>query len=316
MRSFLRRTPGTEVSARRSLGLSGQAWRSSALRRSSLWRQGHGRRAGIADRTFSAVESSGVRVDDLQASSESPSFTLPERKPSGRAEHPAAFIGERASGLIDSHREAGDGGDRRRRGRRPDAGHRGGVPRSRPAHQRGGDRAGLVERTSRFVKGQRRRDAARCLPRLQLSKIGVDAPRAVRTDLVSSASAGRPGDDRSDRRADAGQPEVGGRLLARLGIHLRAARHLRRRRCSGAEEGQRLLLTSLAAQATARRRGRRWPGMRCCADIIGDVTSEETRDLLRTRLGHGFTCHCNKKQLATRGTVCGDVEPPRTAARG
>ena len=316
VRSFLKpEQPGTEVSARRSL--RGYPVKALAIVRHqaivTVAGKGMAGVHGIAARTFSAVESERLSVSTIfQASSESSiGFTLPESE-AERAVRSIrkVFGGEIASGLIDNVTfrtgmaviaVVGDGM----------AGTPGIAARvfSALATARINVVAiaqGSSERNISFaVNGEQAADAARCVhAAFQLSKIGGGAASTVlRTDVVL-LGFGRVGRALADQIAapNGGQPAVrvvglldrSGYLFDPRGLSRRRLLDLTRKKDAGAliaslggrPAGAAEALTTMASHAVSR-------------PIIVDVTSEETGDLLRAAIGHGFNVVlANKKPLA------------------
>ena len=316
VRSFLNPdAPGTEVSARRSL----RAYPVKALAivrdQAIVTVAGKGMAGvhGIAARTFSAVESERLSVSTIfQASSESSiGFTLPESE-ADRAVRSIrrVFGGEIASGLIDNVTSrpgmaviavVGDGM----------AGSPGIAARvfSALASARINVVAiaqGSSERNISFaINGDAAAEAARCVhAAFQLSKIGGGrALPTLRTDVVL-LGFGRVGRELADQiaEADGSQPSVrvvglldrSGYIFEPRGISRRRLLELTRKKDAGA------LLSSLGGQkATAVEALATMAGHAVSRPIIVDVTSEETGDLLRSAIGHGFNVVlANKKPLA------------------
>ena len=316
VRSFLTPdAPGTEVSARRSL----QTYPVKALAivrgQAIVTVAGKGMAGvhGIAARTFSAVESERLSVSTIfQASSESSiGFTLPETEAERAVKRiQGVFSGEIASGLID-HVTAkpgiaviavvGDG--------------MAGTPgiAARVFSALAASKINVVaiaqgssERNISFaVNGNDAADAARCVhAAFQLSKIGGGrATTTVRTDVVL-LGFGRVGRELADQIAapNGTQPVVrvvglldrSGYIFDPRGISRRRLLELAQQKDSGA------LLTALGGKkATAREALTTMAGHAVSRPIIVDVTSEETGDLLRTAIGHGFNVVlANKKPLA------------------
>ena len=316
VRSFLNPdAPGTEVSARRSL----RAYPVKALAivrdQAIVTVAGKGMAGvhGIAARTFSAVEAERLSVSTIfQASSESSiGFTLPEAE-AERAVNgiKGVFGGEIASGLIDNVTYkpgmavlavVGDGM----------AGTPGIAARVFSALATAKINVvaiaqGSSERNISFaVNGEDAADAARCVhAAFQLSKIGGGSASAtVHTDVVL-LGFGRVGRALADQIAapNGGQPVVrvvglldrSGYIFEPKGISRRRLLELAHKKDGGA------LLTSLGGRkATAAEALTTMAGHAVSRPIIVDVTSEETGDLLRTAIGHGFNVVlANKKPLA------------------
>ena len=316
VRSFLTPdAPGTEVSARRSL----RAYPVKALAivrgQAIVTVAGKGMAGvhGIAARTFSAVESERLSVSTIfQASSESSiGFTLPEAE-AARAVRSIqqAFSGEIASGLID-HVTAKPGmavlavvGDGM-------AGTPGIAARVFSALAAAHINVvaiaqGSSERNISFaVNGTDAGEAARCVhAAFQLSKIGGGtATTTPRTDVVL-LGFGRVGRALADQIADPmpGQPVVrvvglldrSGYIFEPRGISRRRLLDLAQKKDAGA------LIASLGGRkAPAADALTTMAGHAVSRPILVDVTSEETGDLLRTAIGHGFNVVlANKKPLA------------------
>jgi aspartokinase/homoserine dehydrogenase 1 len=315
VRSFLDpEAPGTEVSARRSATpypvkalaiVQGQAIVTVA---------GKGMIGvhGIAARTFAAIEGERLSVSTIfQASSESSiGFTLPETEAERAvASLRQAFRNELAAGLIDNVSTrggmavvavVGDGM----------AGAPGVAARVFTALSTHGINVvaiaqGSSERNISFaVAGTDAAAAARSVHgAFQLSKIGGGRSQAApRTDVVL-LGFGRVGRALADQiAAPNGRPAVrvvglldrSGYVFDARGISRRRLLDLTREKDGGA------LLASLggepAAAAEALTRMSRHAVSR---PVIVDVTSDETADLLRAALGHGFdVVLANKKPLA------------------
>jgi aspartokinase/homoserine dehydrogenase 1 len=316
VRSFINTdTPGTEVSARRSL----QTYPVKALAivhgQAIVTVAGKGMVGvhGIAARTFAAVETERLSVSTIfQASSESSiGFTLPE----GEADRAVrsirqVFGGELASGLIDNVTArpgmavvavVGDG--------------MAGAPgvAARVFSSLAAARINVVaiaqgssERNISFaVKATDAKEAARCVhTAFQLSKIGGGRPLpAPRTDVVL-LGFGRVGRALADQMASPppGQPTVrvvglldrSGYVFEPRGLSRKRLLELAKKKDKGA------LLSSLGGRAsTAAEALTTMAGHAVSRPIIVDVTSEETGDLLRAAIGHGFSVVlANKKPLA------------------
>ena len=316
VRSFINiDAPGTEVSARRSL----QTYPVKALAivhgQAIVTVAGKGMVGvhGIAARTFGAVEAERLSVSTIfQASSESSiGFTLPESE-ADRAVRSirGAFEGEIASGLIDNVTArpgmaviavVGDGM----------AGTPGVAARVFSALAASAINVvaiaqGSSERNISFaVTASEAAAAARAVhAAFQLSKIGGGRPLpALRTDVVL-LGFGRVGRALADQIAMPinGQPSVrvvglldrSGFIFEPRGLSRKRLLELTRKKDAGAllaslggrPAAAAEALTTMAAHAVSR-------------PIIVDVTSEETGDLLRTAIGHGFNVVlANKKPLA------------------
>jgi aspartokinase/homoserine dehydrogenase 1 len=316
VRSFLDPTaPGTEVSARRSL----EAYPVKALAivrdQAIVTVAGKGMAGvhGIAARTFSAVEAERLSVSTIfQASSESSiGFTLPETE-ADRAVRSIRqmFSGEITSGLID-HVTAKPGmavlavvGDGM-------AGTPGIAARVFSALAAAKINVvaiaqGSSERNISFaVNGANAADAARCVhAAFQLSKIGGGRAAATTWTDVVLLGFGRVGRELADQIAAPvdNQPPVrvvglldrSGYIFEPRGISRRRLLHLAHQKDGGA------LISSLGGRkANAAEALTTMAGHAVSRPIIVDVTSEETGDLLRTAIGHGFNVVlANKKPLA------------------
>jgi aspartokinase/homoserine dehydrogenase 1 len=315
VRSFLHpERAGTEVSARRTLEkypvkavatITGQALVTVA---------GKGMMGvpGIAARTFGAVHNERVSVSTIfQASSESSiGFTLPETEAARAvAALRRAFKEELATGLIDAVTSrsglavvavVGEGM----------AGTPGIAARVFTALSQGGVNViaiaqGSSERNISFVaSAEEAPEAARRIhTAFQLSKIGGGrAPESLRTDVVL-LGFGRVGRALADQLAWSN----GGSRVRVVGLLDRSGyvfdpKGLARQRllklAQGKDKGTLLAdlggrragaaeaLTFIASHAVSR-------------PVLVDVTAEETGDLLRSALGHGFDLVlANKKPLA------------------
>jgi bifunctional aspartokinase / homoserine dehydrogenase 1 len=316
VRSFLNPdAPGTEVSARRSL----KAYPVKALAivrdQAIVTVAGKGMAGvhGIAARTFSAVEAERLSVSTIfQASSESSiGFTLPETQADRAVKSiQQMFSGEITSGLIDNVTAkpgmaviavVGDGM----------AGTPGIAARVFSALAAAKINVvaiaqGSSERNISFaVNGDAAADAARCVhAAFQLSKIGGGrAGETTWTDVVL-LGFGRVGRELADQIAAPAdnQPPVrvvglldrSGYIFEPRGISRRRLLDLAQQKDGGAlisslggrKANAAEALTTMAAHAVSR-------------PIIVDVTSEETGDLLRTAIGHGFNVVlANKKPVA------------------
>ena len=316
VRSFIKpEAPGTEVSARRSL----QTYPVKALAivrgQAIVTVAGKGMVGvhGIAARTFGAVESERLSVSTIfQASSESSiGFTLPESEADRAVKSiREAFGGEIAAGLIDNVTArpgmaviavVGDGM----------AGTPGIAARVFSALAPGRINVvaiaqGSSERNISFaVNGADAAEAARCVhAAFQLSKIGGGRPEATRRTDVVLLGFGRVGRALADQIAAPGngQPAVrvvglldrSGYIFEPRGLSRRRLLELTKKKDSGAllkdlggrPAGAVEALTTMAAHAVSR-------------PILVDVTSEETGDVLKTAIGHGFNVVlANKKPLA------------------
>jgi bifunctional aspartokinase / homoserine dehydrogenase 1 len=316
VRSFINPdTPGTEVSGRRSLRTYPVKALAIVHGQAIVTVAGKGMVGvhGIAARTFAAVETERLSVSTIfQASSESSiGFTLPESE-ADRAVKAIrqAFSSELASGLIDNVTSkpgmavvavVGDG--------------MAGAPgiAARVFSALAAARINVVaiaqgssERNISFaVKAPDAAEAARSVhAAFQLSKIGGGRPLpALRTDVVL-LGFGRVGRALADQIAAPtnGRPSVrvvglldrSGYIFEPRGLSRNRLLELTKKKDAGAllcELGGRPAtaaeaLTMMAQHAVSR-------------PIIVDVTSEETGDLLRTAIGHGFNVVlANKKPLA------------------
>jgi aspartokinase/homoserine dehydrogenase 1 len=267
---------------------------------------------GIAARTFTAVHSERLSVSTIfQASSESSiGFTLQESEaPLAVSSLRTAFRDELTSGLIDSITArpnmaviavVGDGM----------VGTPGIAARVFSALAAGGINVvaiaqGSSERNISFaVAASDAAEAARRVHKeFQLSKIGGGRPLpAPRTDVVL-LGFGRVGRALADQIAAAnghatvrvvGLLDRSGYVFDPRGLSRRRLLDLTREKDAGAllaslggrPAAAAEALTAMAAHAVSR-------------PIIVDVTSEETADLLRSALGHGFdVVMANKKPLA------------------
>jgi aspartokinase/homoserine dehydrogenase 1 len=316
VRSFIKPdTPGTEVSARRS----DQTYPVKALAivhgQAIVTVAGKGMVGvhGIAARTFAAVETERLSVSTIfQASSESSiGFTLPESEAERAVRSiKRAFGGEIASGLIDNVTATpgiaviavvGDG--------------MAGTPgiAARVFSALSAARINVVaiaqgssERNISFaVSASQAAEAARAVHgAFQLSKIGGGRPlSAQRTDVVL-LGFGRVGRELADQIASPnnGQPLVrvvglldrSGYIFEPRGLSRKRLLDLTQKKDEGA------LLSALGGRsATAAEALTTMAAHAVSRPIIVDVTSEETGDLLRTAIGHGFNVVlANKKPLA------------------
>ena len=316
VRSFIKPdAPGTEVSARRSLRTHPVKALAIVHGQAIVTVAGKGMVGvhGIAARTFAAVETERLSVSTIfQASSESSiGFTLPEPE-ADRAVNSIrrAFGGEIASGLIDNVSAkpgmavlavVGDGMV--------------GTPgvAARVFSALAAARINVVaiaqgssERNISFaVDGSKAAEAARCVhAAFQLSKVGGGRPLpALRTDVVL-LGFGRVGRALADQMATPsnGQPLVrvvglldrSGYIFEPRGISRPRLLELTRRKDAGE------LLSALGGRpAAAADALTTMAGHAVSRPILVDVTSEETGDLLRAAVGHGFNVVlANKKPLA------------------
>jgi aspartokinase/homoserine dehydrogenase 1 len=330
VRSFLDpKAPGTEVSARRSVTpypvkalaiVQGQAIVTVA---------GKGMIGvhGIAARTFAAIESERLSVSTIfQASSESSiGFTLPETE-AERAVRSLrhAFRTEIATGLIDNVTTrggmavvavVGDGM----------AGAPGVAARVFTALAARGINVvaiaqGSSERNISFaVAAADAAEAARSVhAAFQLSKIGGGRSQATpRTDVVL-LGFGRVGRALADQiAAPNGGPAVrvvglldrSGYVFDARGISRRRLLALTREKDAGA------LLASLGGQPAAAAEALTLMSRHAVSrPVIVDVTSDDTSDVLRAALGHGFdVVLANKKPLAGSWRSYADLLEATTA---
>ncbi len=315
VRSFLDvSAPGTEVSARRSTTAYPVKALAIVQGQAIVTVAGKGMIGvhGIAARTFAAIESERLSVSTIfQASSESSiGFTLPDAE-SERAvaslRH--AFRTEIAAGLIDNVTArpgmaviavVGDGM----------AGSPGVAGRVFTALAARGINVvaiaqGSSERNISFaVAAADAAEAARSVHgAFQLSKIGGGRSQAVlRTDVVL-LGFGRVGRALADQIAAAnGGPAVrvvglldrSGYVFDARGLSRRRLLALTRQKDAGA------LLASLGGEPAAAADALTLMSAHAVSrPVIVDVTSDETSDLLRAALGHGFdVVMANKKPLA------------------
>jgi aspartokinase/homoserine dehydrogenase 1 len=315
VRSFLDpASEGTEVSARR--GTANQPVKALATvgGQAIVTVAGKGMVGvpGVAARTFAALHAERLSVSTIfQASSESSiGFTLPDADaPRAVAAVRAAFRDELSSGLVDSVSARGGlavvavVGDRM-------AGSPGIAARVFTSLATGGINViaiaqGSSERNISFVVGGG--DAAEAARRVhqefQLSKIGGGRPLpAPRTDVVL-LGFGRVGRALADQIA-AGNGHGSVRVVGLLdrsgyvfdprGLSRRRLHELARDKDAGA------LLASLGGRAaTAAEALTAMAAHAVSRPVIVDVTSEDTGDLLRSALGHGFdVVLANKRPLA------------------
>jgi aspartokinase/homoserine dehydrogenase 1 len=315
VRSFL--TPdaaGTEVSARRSLRTYPVKALATVHGQAIVTVAGKGMVGvhGIAARTFAAVESERLSVSTIfQASSESSiGFTLPESE-ADRAVSSirAAFREELASGVIDNVTArpgmavlavVGDGmvgtpGIAARVFSALAAAHINVVAIAQ----------GSSERNISFaVTSAQAAEAARCVhAAFKLSKIGGGRPESVPTTDVVLLGFGRVGRALADQIAlPNGQTNVrvvglldrSGYVFEPKGLSRRRLLHLTHRKDAGA------LLASLGGRRASAADALTFMASHAVSrPVIVDVTSEETGDLLRAAIGHGFSVVlANKKPLA------------------
>lgn len=330
VRSFLDPDrPGTEVSARRTS--AGYPVKAIAIvhRQAIMTVAGKGMIGvhGIAARTFAAVDAERLSVSTIfQASSESSiGFTLPEMEADrGVRGVRNAFREELASGLIDnvSARSGmavvavvGDGM----------AGTPGIAARVFAALATGGVNVvaiaqGSSERNISFVVTEGDAPAAmrQIHAAFQLSKIGGGRPVSPRTDVVLFGF-GRVGRALADQIAAAnGRSEVrvvG--LLDRSG-YVFEPRGLSRRRLlslARAKDAGGLLASLGGHRASAADALTMMASHAVTGPVLVDVTSEESGDLLRAALGHGFNLVlANKKPLAGSSDSCAELMAAAAAA--
>jgi aspartokinase/homoserine dehydrogenase 1 len=306
--------PGTEVSARR--GAPGYPVKALAIVRGqavvTVAGKGMAGVHGIAARTFAAVDAERVSVSTIfQASSESSiGFTLPQAD-AERAVTAVrqAFKEELASGLIDAvtARPAmaviavvGEGM----------VGTPGIAARVFTALATAGISVvaiaqGSSERNISFVVAES--DAAEAARRVhaafQLSKIGGGRPLTKpRTDVVL-LGFGRVGRALADQIANptgrttvrvVGLLDRSGYVFDPRGLSSRRLGELARQKDKG------VLLASLGGRAAGAAEALTFMASHAVSHpVLVDVTSEETADLLRTALGHGFdVAMANKKPVA------------------
>ena len=317
VRSFLDpEAPGTEVSARRSMATYPVKALAIVRGQAIVTVAGKGMVGvhGIAARTFAAVEAERLSVSTIfQASSESSiGFTLAESEARPRGEQLAARVPRRALERPDRqrHRATRHGRDRRRRRRH------GRQPRHRRArvlgardrrHQRRRDRAGIVGaqhlvRGRRRTRQRRRRAASTRRFSCRRSAAAVRPRRRGPTSCSSgSAASAARWPIRSPRRPTASPPvrvvgllDRSGYVFEPRGISRRRLLQLTREKDGGA------LLSALGGKpASAADALTFMAGHAVSRPVIVDVTSDETDDLLRAAVGHGFDIVlANKKPLA------------------
>ena len=314
VRSFLdTERPGTEVSARRS----DQTYPVKALaivrNQAIVTVAGKGMAGvhGIAARTFGAVDAERLSVSTIfQASSESSiGFTVPDAE-AARAVRAVggAFQGELASGLIDNVSAragmaviavVGDGmvgtpGVAARVFSSLAAASLNVVAIAQGSSERN---ISLVVREADAPEAARRIHAA-----FQLSKIGGGRPLATpRTDVVF-LGFGRVGRALADQIAGPNDPRIrvigvldrSGYVFEPRGLSGRRLQDLAREKDGGA------LIASLGGQtAPAGDALTLMASHAVSRPVVVDVTGDETGDLLRTALGHGFDLVlANKKPVA------------------
>ncbi len=314
VRSFIdTERPGTEVSARRS----DQTYPVKALaivrNQAIVTVAGKGMAGvhGIAARTFGAVDAERLSVSTIfQASSESSiGFTVPDAE-AARAVRAVggAFQGELASGLIDNVSAragmaviavVGDGmvgtpGVAARVFSSLAAASLNVVAIAQGSSERN---ISLIVREADAPEAARRIHAA-----FQLSKIGGGRPLATpRTDVVF-LGFGRVGRALADQIAGPNDPRIrvigvldrSGYVFDPRGLSGRRLQDLAREKDRGA------LVASLGGEAApAREALTRMASHAVSRPVVVDVTGDETGDLLRAALGHGFDLVlANKKPVA------------------
>jgi aspartokinase/homoserine dehydrogenase 1 len=315
VRSFINPdNPGTEVSARRSLRTYPVKALATVGGQAIVTVAGKGMVGvyGIAARTFAAVEAERLSVSTIfQASSESSiGFTLPESEADRAVKSiRAAFRDELASGVIDNVSArpgmavlavVGDGM----------AGAPGIAARVFSALAAAKINVvaiaqGSSERNISFaVQASDAAEAARCVhAAFKLSKIGGGRPEAAPTTDVVLLGFGRVGRALADQIAlPNGQRHVrvvglldrSGYVFEPKGLSRRRLLDLTQKKDAGA-----LLATLGGRPAGAAEALTLMAGHAVSRPVIVDVTSEETADLLRTAIGHGFNVVlANKKPLA------------------
>ena len=332
VRSFLDPSrPGTEVSARRTSTAHPVKALAIVHRQAVLTVAGKGMIGvhGIAARTFAAVDAEQLSVSTIfQASSESSiGFTLPEAEAErGVRAVRNAFRQELSTGLIDNVSArpgmavvavVGDGM----------AGTPGIAARVFGALASGGVNVvaiaqGSSERNISFVVTEDNAPAAvrEIHSSFQMSKIGGGgAPAAPRTDVVLFGF-GRVGRALADQiaaaQADSGVRVVG--LLDRSG-YVFEPRGISRRRLldlARAKDAGALLARLGGRSASAAEALTTMAGHAVSGPILVDVTSDESGDLLRAALGHGFNVVlANKKPLAGSADSCAQLMTDAAAAR-
>jgi aspartokinase/homoserine dehydrogenase 1 len=305
--------PGTEVSARRSDRT--HPVKALAIVRSqaivTVAGKGMAGVHGIAARTFTAVDAERLSVSTIfQASSESSiGFTVPEPE-AARAVRAvgAAFQGELATGLVDNVSArpgmaviavVGDGmvgtpGVAARVFSSLAAANLNVVAIAQGSSERN---ISLVVREEDAPEAARRIHAA-----FQLSKIGGGRPLATpRTDVVF-LGFGRVGRALADQIAGPNDPRIrvigvldrSGYVFEPRGLSARRLQELAREKDRGA------LVASLGGQAAPAAEALTVMASHAVSrPVIVDVTGDETGDLLREALGHGFDLVlANKKPVA------------------
>lgn len=314
VRSFLdTERPGTEVSARRT-PLTHPVKALAIVRNQAIVTvagKGMAGVHGIAARTFGAVDAERLSVSTIfQASSESSiGFTVPESE-STRAVRAVggAFQGELASGLIDTVSArpgmaviavVGDGmvgtpGVAARVFSSLAAANLNVVAIAQGSSERN---ISLVVREADAPEAARRIHAA-----FQLSKIGGGRPLATpRTDVVF-LGFGRVGRALADQIAGPNDPRIrvigvldrSGYVFEPRGLSGRRLQELAREKDRGA------LLTALGGQAARAAEALTVMASHAVSrPVVVDVTGDDTGDVLRAALGHGFDLVlANKKPVA------------------
>ena len=315
VRSFLdTNAPGTEVSARRATERYPVKALATVRDQAVVTVAGKGMVGvhGIAARTFAAVDAERLSVSTIfQASSESSiGFTIPETEAARAvAALRHAFRDELRSGLIDDVTAVADVavvavvGDGM-------VGSRGVAARVFTALADGGLNViaiaqGSSERNiSLVVNGKDAPEAARRVhTAFKLSKIGGGRPLAApRTDVVL-LGFGRVGRELADQIMPAngsaavrvvGLLDRSGYVFDPRGISRRRLVDLARRKDSGE------LLAALGGRPAPAAEALTFIASHAVSGpVLVDVTSDETDDLLRAALGHGFhVVLANKKPLA------------------
>jgi len=314
VRSFIdTERPGTEVSARRSDQTHPVKALAIVRNQAIVTVAGKGMAGvhGIAARTFGAVDAERLSVSTIfQASSESSiGFTVPDAE-AARAVRAVggAFQGELASGLIDNVSAragmaviavVGDGmvgtpGVAARVFSSLAAASLNVVAIAQGSSERN---ISLVVREADAPEAARRIHAA-----FQLSKIGGGRPLATpRTDVVF-LGFGRVGRALADQIAGPNDPRIrvigvldrSGYVFEPRGLSGRRLQDLAREKDRGA------LVASLGGQAAPAGEALTLMASHAVSrPVVVDVTGDETGDLLRTALGHGFDLVlANKKPVA------------------
>ena len=314
VRSFIdTERPGTEVSARRSDQTHPVKALAIVRNQAIVTVAGKGMAGvhGIAARTFGAVDAERLSVSTIfQASSESSiGFTVPDAE-AARAVRAVggAFQGELASGLIDNVSAragmaviavVGDGmvgtpGVAARVFSSLAAASLNVVAIAQGSSERN---ISLVVREADAPEAARRIHAA-----FQLSKIGGGRPLATpRTDVVF-LGFGRVGRALADQIAGPNDPRIrvigvldrSGYVFEPRGLSGRRLQDLAREKDRGA------LIASLGGQAAPAGEALTLMASHAVSrPVVVDVTGDETGDLLRTALGHGFDLVlANKKPVA------------------